>query len=343
MGRGTQAVDSANQISINDVAEALGVSISTVSRAISGHGRVGKATRERVLAYIDEIGYMPNSLTYKVEKKRTANICACIPGAFGPMDMEFFQSCLAGIQEICLSNNFDIIISLCLDDDLSSLERVVENKKVDGVILLRTYTEDPQIEYLKQHEIPFVTVGRTPEKYGTVYQVDHDHEAACKELTQVILMKGMRKTALIGSEPELIITRKRVAGYKAAILEAGLPLDEDLIFFGGNNNMMVDNAIKEAIAKGVDCILCSDDDICNRVLSRLADMDLHIPDDIRVASFYCSRALERNTPSITAISFDSQQMGMLSCQVLLDLIGGKEVQNLSLLPYEVVLKESTKL
>ncbi len=331
-----------NQIHISDVAEALGVSVSTVSRAISGNGRVGKETKERVLAYIEEVGYMPNTLSYKVEKKPTANICACIPGAFGPMEMEFFQNCLAGIQKIGLDADYDIIISLCRDEDMSSLERVVENKKVDGVVLLRTYTDDRQIEFLQQHQLPFVTIGRAAEKYGVVYQVDHDHEGACKELTQVVLMKGMTKTMLIGSDPNMIITQKRVAGYKAAYTQAGLVPDEEMIFLDADNTLMLDKALATAMDNQIACILCTDDEICNRVLTRLRDMNVRIPEELRVASFYCSKALEQNTPSITALSFDSYQIGVLAAQVLLDLIDQKEVPSLSLLPYQVVLKESTK-
>ena len=85
-------------ITIADVAEALGVSKTTVSRAISGKGRIGRETRERVLAYIEEHDYKPNVIAKGLAQSKTYNICVVMPGEYDVVDLTFFQECLFGIQ-----------------------------------------------------------------------------------------------------------------------------------------------------------------------------------------------------------------------------------------------------
>ena len=137
-------------ITIADVAEALGVSKTTVSRAISGKGRIGRETRERVLAYIEEHDYKPNVIAKGLAQSKTYNICVVMPGEYDVVDLTFFQECLFGIQEIAGSMEYDILLSICRKNDISSLERIIANHKVDGVILMRTFVEDEQIDFCRQ-------------------------------------------------------------------------------------------------------------------------------------------------------------------------------------------------
>ena len=148
-------------ITIADVAEALGVSRTTVSRAISGKGRIGKETRERVLAYIEEHDYKPNVIAKSLAQSKTYNLCVVMPGDYDIIDLTFFQECLFGIQEIAGIMEYDILLSICRNADISSLERIISNRKVDGVILMRTFIEDSQIEFLQTKSVPFVTIGST--------------------------------------------------------------------------------------------------------------------------------------------------------------------------------------
>lgn len=328
------------RITIADIAEALGVSKTTVSRAISGKGRIGKETRERVLSYIEEHDYKPNVIAKGLAQSKTYNLCVVMPGEYGVVDLAFFQECIFGIQEIAGIMEYDILLSICKQNDVSSLERIVANHKVDGAILMRTFVEDAQIEFLRRKGVPFVTVGST--NYKGVIQVDHNHKSACKELTSIILMKQLKRVALIGGDEEHVVTQSRLRGFREAYAKMGKTVDESLVFLGQENGVLVDKAVKEALERGADCILCMDDAVCSRVLKTLREQHKKVPEDVRVASFYNSTVLENNVPSITSLSFDAKELGMEACRTLLDLIDGKQVKERTLLPYEVVLKESTK-
>lgn len=327
-------------ITIADVADALGVSRTTVSRAISGKGRIGKETRERVLAYIEEHDYKPNVIAKSLAQSKTYNLCVVMPGDYDVVDLNFFQECLFGIQEIAGIMEYDILLSICKYNDIAPLERIISNRKVDGVILMRTYIEDFQIEFLQKKRIPFVTIGST--RYPGVMQVGYNHKSACKELTSIILMKQMRRVALVGGNEEHMITQSRFQGFKEAHEQMGIEVDESLLYMGTDNNVMIDKKMNEILEQKVDCILCMDDAVCSRVLKKLREKNVHVPDDVRVASFYNSCVLENNVPSITSLSFDSKELGMVACRTLLDMIEGNEVEEKVLLPHQVVLRESTK-
>lgn len=327
-------------MTIADVAEALGVSKTTVSRAISGKGRIGKETRDRVLAYIEKYDYKPNVIAKGLAQQKTYNICAVMHGDYEIGDLRFFQECLFGIQEIASLVGYDILISICKGNDISSLERIVTNHKVDGVILMRTFVEDPCIEYLMKKRVPFVTVGST-DKEGVV-QIDHNHRSACKELTSILLMKGLSKIALIGGDLNHVVTRKRYQGYREAYEQAQIAVDEKQLYLNVGNNVLIDKAVKTIIEDSAHCILCMDDVVCSRVLKCLHEERISVPEDIRVASFYNSPILENNIPAITSLSFDAKELGMAACKSVLDLIDGAEVSPQTHLPYEVIMKASTK-
>lgn len=327
-------------ITIADVAEALGVSKTTISRAISGKGRIGKETRDRVMAYIEEHDYKPNVIAKGLAQSKTYNLCVVMPGDYDVVDLTFFQECLFGIQEIAGVMEYDILLSICKSNDISSLERIVANHKVDGVILMRTFVEDRQIEFLLQKKVPFVTIGST--NYPEVVQIDHNHKSACKELTSIILMKQLKRIALIGGDEGHVVTQSRFRGFKEAYAKMGETIDESLLFLNLENNVIIDKTVEEILNRKVDCILCMDDAICSRVLKKLREEHVKIPQEVRVASFYNSSILENNVPSITSLSFDAKELGMVACRTLLEVVEGAEVKLRTLLPYEVVLKESTK-
>ncbi|MCM1222034.1 MAG: LacI family transcriptional regulator [Lachnospiraceae bacterium] len=327
-------------ITIADVAEALGVSKTTVSRAISGKGRIGKETREKVLAYIEEHNFKPNAIAKGLAQSKTYNICVVMPRDYEVVDWNFFQTCLFGIQETAETAGYDILFTMSRWNDISSLERVIENRKVDGVILMRTFLKDTQVEYLQQKTIPFVTIGSS--KYKGVIQVDNNHRSACRELTSVILKKNMKRIALIGEDEGYVVTESRLNGYRDAYAQLGLDVEENLLFLNPENRRYVDSSVMRALGQNVDCILCMDDAVASRVLKVLQNNRIKVPRDIWVASFYDSTILADYVPAITSLSFDSKELGMTACRALLDLIEGLPVEERTLLPYKVVLKESTR-
>lgn len=328
------------KLTIDDIARELSVSKTTVSRAISGKGRIGAKTRERVLTYIRENNYRPNVIAKGLAQQKTYNIGFVMPGDYNLVELPFFQKCLMGISEIAYSLDYDVLVSIASDRDMGQLERIVNNHKVDGVILSRTLVNDAPARFLQEKNIPFVTIGTYIDK--DIIQIDNDHRSACRELTSILLMRGIRKMALIGGNKDHVVTRKRLQGYMDAYLEQSLTVDNSMVYLDVENGIMVDKILEELIERHAECVICMDDSICAYVLNKLRKEKIRVPSDIKVASFYNSSLLENNIPSITSLSFDIQELGMVTCKTLLDHMAGKEVQRRTLLGYEVSMKESTQ-
>lgn len=328
------------QLTIADIAEALGVSKTTVSRAISGKGRIGSDTREKVMSFIKEHDYKPNAVAQGLAKSKTYNIGVVMPGEYILVDMPFFLDCLEGLYQIASKSGYDIIWTMCNNNDMTDLERIIHNHKIDGVVLMRTYVEDHAIELLQKYQVPFITIGSTT--YENVIQIDQDHAGGCKELTSILLMKGLKKIALIGGSEEHVVSQTRYQGFREAFLEMKIPIRTELIYQNQENSIMIENVVGKLLKQHVDCIICMDDNICESVLKALCREAVAVPEQVKVASFFNSSMLENYSPTITSLDFDTKELGMVACQTMIDLIRGKEVQPKRLLQYNLVLKESTK-
>lgn len=329
-----------NKITIGDVAEALGVSKTTVSRAISGKGRIGEATRQRVLEYIKENHYRPNVVAKGLAKSKTYNIGWVMPGDSNVTELPFFQRCMLGISEVAAAYDYDILLSMVFDHDISKLKSVVKNRKVDGIILGRTLVEDESVSFLKKSDMPFVVIGSSNDE--DVIQIDNDHIGACKELTSIIIMKGIKKLALIGGSMEHVVNQTRRKGFEMALAEQGLGSDAGRIYMDCETDSMVEHALEQCLHEKAECIICTDDRVCTAVLNKLNREGISIPEQIKVASFYDSIMLDNYKPAITSLCYDPKELGMVACTTLFDYIAGKRVQKKVLLGYDVVLRGSTK-
>lgn len=328
------------KITIDDVARALGISKTTVSRAISGKGRVGDDTRLRVLEYIEEHNYRPNLMARALAQQKTYNIGVIWPDDYNAVDLPFFQRCMIGMSEVTSGYGYDIIVSLVSGDDFSGLRRIIDNHKVDGIILTRTLVHDRPARFLKESGIPFVAVGSSDDK--DIVSVDNDNYSACKELTSILIAKGLKRLALIGGSTEHIITRTRYQGFADAFSDADINIDNSLIYLDVETMSKVGNILKDLRKKNIDGVICMDDNIAGEVIARCRDEHIRIPEDLRVASFYNSSILESAIPSVTSLNFNDRNLGAVAAKTLLDIIDNVPVTSKMLGGYEVILKESTK-
>lgn len=325
---------------IHDVARELGVSTSTVSRSISGKGRIGKDTRERVLKYIGESGYYPNAVAQSLAQSKTNNIGVILPEVNTLVDMPFFHTCMYAVEEMAQANDYDILIVITNGKDTKPLERLINNRKVDGMILTRTYEDDCYVSLLKDRQVPFVTIGLMRE--SGVVQVDSDNTGACMELTSVLLAKKGGHIAYLGGNMEQMVNQCRYEGYLKAYEQFGKKPEERFIYRSLNSKVMIGKAVEELLKNGAKYMLCQDDFICAEVLHLLAEKEIRVPEDVKVASCHYSRILDNYPVTVTSLKFDIVQLGRTACRILLDIIDGKEVPERTLLDYEVILKESTK-
>lgn len=326
-------------ITIGDIAEDLGLSKTTISRAISGKGRIGSDTVQKVQEYIREHNYKPNVIAKGLAQSKTYNIGVILPADANIIEIPFFQSCLMGICEAAASLDYDVVVTTVTEDDITYLKRLVNNRKVDGVILTRSLVNDYPARYLKETGMPFVLIGSNEDE--SILQIDSNHTAGCNELTSILLKSGCERMALLIGNQNHIVNRNRYEGFLKAHQELGIPVDESVVFLDMNNKFLINKAVSQIIDKGIDCIICSDDFICSRVLAKLEEDSIKVPDMIKVASYYNSAQLESHNPPITALSINVEELGITAGKHLIGMISGETVAHKSLINYEIVLKRST--
>ena len=327
-------------ITIGDIANALGLSKTTVSRAISGKGRISIATKKKVEDYVREHNFKPNVIAKGLAQSKTFNIGAILPADANLAEIPFFQSCLMGICEEAATIDYDVVVTTVKEDDITLLKRLISNQKVDGVILTRALVNDEPAKFLKEASIPFVVIGQSED--NEIIQIDSNHVTACKELTSLLLMSGNKKIALLAGNQNHIVNRNRYEGFLKAHKEANEMVDERLIFLDMNNKAVIDHAVNKIMDSQVDCIVCSDDFICLRVLAKLEENNYIIPEHIKVASFYNSVHLENYNPPITSLNINVKDLGIAAVRKLNEIFLGNEAIPKTWVNYEITLRKSTK-
>ena len=331
----------AKEITIDDIARELGISKSTVSRALSGKGRIGKETVEKVKAYATEHKY-PIKELYDANAAKTYNIAMITPKSDDEQtayDLPFFRDCMYGICDTAFSYNYDVIVSF-MNESPTHISRIIANKKVDGVIMNRSVANSDAVNFLKAHNVPFVVIG--PTDSTEIVNVDNPNREGAKELTEVFLMKGATKLALLGGDPSHFVTVRRKQGFFDAYISAKIPENKASMFMNCDNLIRVRSAVDTILEMRMDGIICMDDYICELAMTALRERGVPVPNTIKLATMYDSPKMEASTPSVTGVKYNTTLLGKNACLKLLELLGEKVEDVIMPLNYQLILRESTK-
>ena len=335
-----------NSLTIQNIADHLGISKTTVSRAISGRGRIGGDTRKQVLDYCESVGYRPRRAKktgpeappsgYAPAGSR--NIAVILPDSL-LHDSIFFQNCLAGIVESAAAADYDIVIALEEDAGTTAMERIFRRGKADGAVLMRGYVDDPQIKFLKSRSIPFVLIGTTPED---IVQVDSNVAAGAKALVLYLLGMGLRRIAYIGGKESYLVSRKREEGFLKAFEEYLIPADHSLIFRNAVNSSLIGYYVDNALQRGAQCIVGGDDLISRSILQALTERGVRVPEDILLASMYNSIYTTSSIPPITSVDVDPRELGEAACKRIVSLLEREDAPQRTQIQYNLVIRQSTQ-
>ena len=330
-------------LTIDDIAKELGVSKTTISRAISGKGRIGADTRARILEYIEKCNYRPSAAAKGLAESRTYNLALVLPKAFIKLDLPHVRQHMSAICEEAFLQDYNILVCLSTGDPADTLVRTLDNRKVDGVILTRTVESDDLVKLMVQRRIPFATLGSLPQgEHGrAVVEADHDQVGGCYAFAKTILYGAEGKIALLANDMNYIVNQSRMAGINQAIQELGISENRIIVRTSLNVQSQCVEAADEMIRLGVRHILALDDGVCLQVLQRLKERSVRIPEQMRVACFYDNQQIEHYDPPISALQFDAAALGQVACRELLRCLRGESFQATPVLGYRICLRKST--
>ena len=333
-------------VTLKDLAGELGLSITTVSRALAGYSDVAASTRQRVLQAAEEMGYVPDATARRLQKGRTDTIGFIIP-THGPRFSDpFFSELLSGIGNEAARHNFDLLVSTRPPDtpeEDAAYRRIVEGRLVDGLLVVRTRVGDRRIDYLSRIGFPFVAFGRSDLEVDFPY-VDEDGKLGLELVTDHLIALGHRHLAFISAPNGLMFCRARRAGMEAALERHGLALRQeylvgsDLTQQGGFRAM---NQLLDLTPPPTAVIACNDLSALGAI-SAAQKRGLIVGRDIAITGFDDIPLAEHSHPSLTTVRQPIYDIGRQTCDMLIRLIRGEEVaERHVLLQPELIIRESS--
>ncbi len=323
-------------MTLDEIAKELNVSKSTVSRALSGKGRIGEETRAKILAFIENVDKKEKAVS---SSSKTGNIGVVFPADLYITSKPYFHSCLIGMCEVANLMDYNIVLATATTTDISGIKKLVERSKVDGVILTRSLEHDIAVDYLLEKKVPVAMTGVCNKK--EVLQVDIDNGEAAETMTNLLIKKGFKKFALIIEDMNYHVNRSRYEGFSNAIIMNGLDMANQAVYTGGGKMELMDAVMEDIMAKKVECIICGDDTLCIHFVSSLQAKGYRIPKDIAVASLYNSSSLSSFTPSITTVNIDAIRVGNEIAKLMINKLQGMEYPGRKMMEYDILFRKST--
>ena len=330
-------------VTLQDIADRLGVSVATVSRALAGYDDVAPATRQRVLQAAQEMGYRPNIIARMLQKQRTDTIGFIIP-THGPRFSDpYFSELLTGVGNKAAEQEFDLLVSTRAPgaEELKAYERMVMERRVDGLLVVRTRQQDQRIAYLIEQRFPFVAFGRSDLGADFPY-LDVDGETGLRQLTQHLIDLGHRRIAYVSASLGLMFASHRLEGYKEALVANSIPFDEALIAVGELTERSGYAAGRDFLTQDErpTAIIACNDLMALGVISAAQGLGLTVGHDVAVAGFDDIPLAEHSHPPLTTMRQPIYEIGQRICEMVICLLQGEtlEERHVILEPQLVVRK-----
>ncbi len=331
------------ELTIEDIARALSVSKTTVSRAITGNGRISPATKERVRAYIQEHHYRPVSASNELMPEQTHNIALVLPQEEFSTHRTDIQMSINAVFQEAFSQDYNVLI--CPSDSLHTtrLHKALDKKMIDSAILFHISEHDPCLEILAEKKIPFASVGSLPSRYqgGSMVTADHKQYTGCYALTRSLLENSPVKTALLGNDIHHISNQNCLSGFRTACQELDIPMEDTPIRMGLSAPDACVLAVDALLQAGVHRFICMDDQTCTEALHAIKKHGLCIPDDVELVSMYDSASLASNDPPITALQFDTPELCRHACLELLNVLHQRPHTSEPSMDCQIIWRSST--
>ncbi|HYM95499.1 MAG TPA: LacI family DNA-binding transcriptional regulator [Chitinophagaceae bacterium] len=336
-------------VTIKDIAKALGLSTSTVSRALRDSYEISPETKKRVLEYAEKINYHPNPIALSLKERRSRSIGVIVC----EIANSFFSQTINGIESIAYNNGYNVIIA----QSLESFEREVMNlqfltsRSIDGLIIsVSTETEDfSHLKELNEKGMPIVFFDRIVDEIQT-HKVIADNFKGAYDATAHLLSNGYHRIAVVANAEFLSIAKERLAGYKAALTDHGIAVDDSLISYclhGGVLPSEVEDAVNDLLKlkPRPDAIFGTSDKLTTGCLRTLKARGFSVPENMALIGFSNSELTELLEPPLTIIRQPAFKMGEVATDLLLQIIESKRpIKDFEtkVLTTELIIRESSR-
>ena len=307
--------------SISDIAKELNLAVSTVSRALSGHSRISEATRKRVWKLAEQLNYQPNHLAAALRKGRSNTLGVIVPH----IDGHFFSQVMKGAEAVANRAGFNVLLCQSNEDygqEQKNVDTMI-NAQVDDIMVsvARTTHDYKHFDKIKKRDIPLVFFDRIldgPE----VNAVELDDFQGGYQSTKHLLEQGCRRIAHFGGPQHLNIYINRFGGYRQALQEYGIPIEEELVLFSDMWEADGRAGMEQLLAlpKPPEAVFSASDFSIVGAMRVLKERKLRIPEDIALSGFSNESFTSLTEPNLTSVDQCCEEMGLAAMRLLLEMV-----------------------
>jgi len=334
---------------LKDISKALGLSISTISRALNDSYEIAEKTKKIVREYAESINYRPNPVAVSLREKRSRSIGVIL----AEIANSFFSQIINGVESVAHAKGYNVIIT----QSLESYEREVSNinflasRSVDGC-LISVSTETNNYDHItKLHKsgFPFVCVDRVIDELKT-HKVSIDNFKGAYDATSELIKSGFKRIAMLGNAEHLSITQQRLSGYKKALTDSGHEVDDSIIKYCIHGGMIYDEveaAMNEAmqLQHKADAFFAGSDKLTTNFVRYCKAKNISIPNKLGLVGFSNLDLTDLLTPALSVVRQPAFDMGKVAAELLINLIEAKRLQadfETKVLQPELLIRESSK-
>lgn len=328
---------SSKRATITDVAKAAGISIGAVSRILNGDPSltVRDETRAAVHQAMADLDYSPNPHARSLRMARTGSVAMILP----EIDSPAFPAMIQGAQRAAHERGYSMLLGGvgpdCDDPGLPA--RLLQKNHVDGFLVSSGLRETDTLAALRSLQAPSVLLNRYLDAGHPHVVLDDEGGAAA--LVRHLVALGHRRIAFLGSSERFLGTR-RVAGYKAALVEAGIAFDPGLVQEAGYDRAGGEKAAETLLSlpRPPTAVFATNHLVAAGAMAAAARRGVSVPAELSIGSFYDGPVAELLHPSLTAVRFPLERLGFQAASMLIDLLEGKRVARTGIiLPHEQVV------
>lgn len=339
------------RVTIQEIAETLGLSRNTVSKALSGNEAVAHETRLQVIKTACEMGYplyritMPDETAPELVTTMQQNVLILSKRETS----NFWNRIIMGISDILNARHILLRLQVVSEEDEKNCVLPLGDQDQTAGIIVMSVFETDYIDHLMELHIPTVFLDSPVHceqylQYGDVIMAEGYH--SMRRLTSMLIEQGLSRFCFIGDTTYCRSIADRFEGFCAALTEHGMCPDDQLLYTAHSPGRYYDSQEVSRVIDSLPCIpdviLCANDDIAKDVYGKLRSIGLRIPQDICVAGFDNSEAAEILSPSLTTIAVHNQSMGRRLASQLLERIGDQNApKELIYVATDLLVREST--
>ena len=316
------------KVTIETVAQKVGVSAATVSYALSGKRKISQEVTDRILKAVEELDYRPRITARNLASNKTWTVGLYASPTQNIREDYFFNNILAGVLDVLHEKKYQVhLYADYLNEKTRNHPDLNLTQPIDGALIMNPRINDVYIDHIRQRNIPYVVIG-TPEERDDSFYVDADVTAGYYAIVNYLLKKGHRKIILMNGSVEYTQSEKRKAGYMMAYRDNELGFSEDWIV----NVPMLEEQGYRVFLKTIGnipdftAVVTFNDTIAVGVLRALKESNLHVPSKVAVVSAGNTMITRIHSPAITSLDMGSYEIGSKAAELLVDVIEKRRIQ-----------------